>query len=67
MTITAWLDSAVYPTYRDNWDNQAMRRKILAYISPESVVLDVGAGAGIIGALNFAGYVRYICGIDLDR
>lgn len=62
----AWLDRKLYSTYGRNWDDLLFRRRILEELRPESSVLDLGAGAGIVEAMNFRGKVRRICGIDLD-
>ncbi|MBW7876796.1 MAG: class I SAM-dependent methyltransferase [Candidatus Cloacimonetes bacterium] len=42
------------------------RTEILKYLSADSEVLDLGAGAGIVEQMNFKGLVRKICGVDLD-
>ena len=45
--MTRWMDERLYRDYRDNWDDWLFRDRILAELTPESVVLDLGAGAGI--------------------
>src|SRR4051794_53079 len=35
-------------------------------LTPESVVLDLGAGAGIVKQMDFRGLARKVCGVDLD-
>lgn len=65
-SLTTWLDKRLYPDFSDNWDNSAMRRKILSYLRPDSVVLDLGAGAGIVGEMDFSHHVARVCGIDPD-
>ncbi len=42
------------------------RDRILAHMRPDHTVLDVGAGAGIVAAMNFKGKCAKICGVDLD-
>ena len=61
-----WLDTKLYPSYASNWDDHLFREKILAHIQPESVVLDLGAGAGIVSQMNFRGLPAQMCGVDLD-
>ena len=60
------LDYAWYPRFRCNWDDQLLRERILARLRPDSEVLDVGAGAGIVSQMNFRGDAAHVCGIDLD-
>jgi len=63
---TLWLDKALYPHHERNWDDQLFRERVLAHLSERSVVLDLGAGAGIVVAMNFRGMAAQICGVDLD-
>lgn len=65
-SLVAWLDRTLYPGYLANWDDKLFRDRIKARISLGSVVLDVGAGAGIVTDMHFKGQVARICGIDLD-
>jgi len=64
--LTRWMDLNWYPTYAKNWDDQLFRERILARINPDSIILDLGAGAGIVAQMNFKGLVRSVCGVDLD-
>lgn len=64
--LVAWLDHRLYPDHGRNWDDQLFRTRILSWLKPDMTVLDVGAGAGIVGAMNFRGQVARICGVDLD-
>ncbi|MBX3705069.1 MAG: class I SAM-dependent methyltransferase [Pseudomonadales bacterium] len=64
--LVNWFDRTFYPTFERNWDDMLFRERVLARVRPDSVVLDVGAGAGIVAAMNFRGRVARICGIDLD-
>lgn len=65
--ITRQIDQALYPSFDDNWDDSLFRSRIAECISADSVVLDIGAGAGLVKQMNFKGYVAKICGIDLDE
>lgn len=64
--LTRWMDRKWYPSYAKNWDDAIFRERIIAYITPESVALDVGAGAGIVTQMNFKGLAKRVCGVDLD-
>lgn len=64
--LTSWMDRAWYPSYERNWDDWLFRERILTSLTPQSVVLDLGAGAGIVEQMNFRGKASRVCGIDLD-
>jgi len=64
--LTSYFDRAFYPELTDNWDDQFFRRAIEAKLTPDSIVLDLGAGAGIVAEMNFRGKVARVCGVDLD-
>lgn len=61
------LDKWFYPNYQSNWDDQIFRQAILSHITVEAKVLDLGAGAGIVPAMNFRGLCAQVCGIDPDQ
>ena len=67
MTIVDWMDEHLYPTQRDHWDDEIFRELILAELTPESELLDLGAGAGIVPQMDFRGHAKHICGVDLDE
>jgi len=60
------LDRYWYPQLGKNWDDTLFREVLLGYITDSSVVLDLGAGAGIIPQMNFKGKAARVCGVDLD-
>lgn len=62
----SWMDAKFYPTFARNWDDSLFRDRILAKLTPESRVLDLGAGAGIVTQMDFRGHAARICGVDLD-
>jgi len=64
--LTHWMDCSWYPSYQCNWDDELFRKRILKYLSPSMVILDLGAGAGIVEQMNFRGKVARVCGVDLD-
>lgn len=66
MGLVQTIDSRCYPQFERNWDDVLFRETLLAFIHPEATVLDLGAGAGIVEAMNFRGLAARVCGVDLD-
>lgn len=66
MSIVSYLDRTLYPRHGKNWDDSLFRDRILERMRPDSVVLDLGAGAGVVTAMDFRGHAARICGVDLD-
>lgn len=66
MTMKEFLDRKLYPGLSGHWDDALFRERILDFIRPDSVVLDIGAGAGIVDEMNFKGLARRVVGIDPD-
>lgn len=67
--MTTWvekIDKTFYSEMGNNWDDELFRQRILNALSPESVVLDLGAGAGVVRQMDFKGHAARICGLDLD-
>jgi len=64
--LTAWIDRAWYPSFHDHWDDWLFRERVLSQLRPDSVVLDLGAGAGVLPQMDFRGKAARVCGIDLD-
>ncbi len=62
----AWIDKTFFPRHENNWDDTLLRERVLARLSPDTVVLDLGAGAGIVSQMNFLGLAARVCGVDLD-
>ena len=65
-TLVERIDQRFYPGFSRNWDDQQFRDRILRHLGPDKAVLDLGAGAGIVAAMNFKGLARSVCGVDLD-
>ncbi|MGO9986454.1 MAG: class I SAM-dependent methyltransferase [Rhodomicrobium sp.] len=65
-TLVQYIDRALYPGIVSNWDDDLLRSQILALLRPEFVILDLGAGAGILPQMNFRGLASRVCGVDLD-
>lgn len=61
-----FFDEKFYPEYSDNWDDLLFRTSILDHLESDHVLLDIGAGAGIIQAMNFKGLVEKVVGLDPD-
>lgn len=66
MGLVQTIDSRFYPQSKRNWDDFLFREKLLAFIHSDATVLDLGAGAGIVEAMNFRGLAARVCGVDLD-
>lgn len=60
------IDRRFYPGFGPNWDDHIFRQRILSLACADTDMLDLGAGAGIVDAMNFRGAVQRVCGIDLD-
>ena len=60
------LDEYFYRDFSGNWDDQMLRERILRSITKDDVLLDLGAGAGIVKQMNFKDLAAKVCGIDLD-
>jgi len=66
MTLVEKIDRTLYPKFSRNWDDKLFRDRLLRHLTKEAVVLDLGAGAGIVEEMNFRGKVAHMCGVDLD-
>ena len=64
--LVDWIDQKFYSDYNDNWDDELFRKVILCRIDKDFVILDLGAGSGIIQQMNFKDKVSRVCGIDPD-
>jgi len=60
------MDRALYPAYRDDWDNQRFRQLVDANLQPQFVILDFGAGRGALAEMSFRGRVGRVAGVDPD-
>ncbi len=66
MSLVSAIDRIFYPRFQSNWDDEIFRQKILGVLKTDATVLDLGAGAGYVQAMNFRGLARKVCGVDLD-
>jgi len=65
--LTNWMDNNFYSGVQKNWDDLLFRKKILTFLNQRpSIVLDLGAGAGIVSSMNFRGIAEKVYGIDPD-
>jgi SAM-dependent methyltransferase len=67
MKLTEKLDKMFYGDFEKNWDNLIFSRKVRRNINNSTILLDLGAGAGIIGYMNFKGIAKKVIGVDLDE
>ncbi len=63
----SWMDRTLYPSFRDGWDDWLLREAILDVLRTSDVVLDLGAGAGIVEAVDLRGRAARVCGVDPDE
>lgn len=61
-----WLDRVLYPGFSDHWDDWLFRREILTHLGSSTVLLDLGAGAGILPQMDFRDHAGLVCGMDVD-
>jgi ubiquinone/menaquinone biosynthesis C-methylase UbiE len=65
--LVSWMDKTFYPSFAGRWDDDILRRDILAVLKPHHHVIDVGAGAGIVQQMHFRGLAAKVCGVDLNQ
>ena len=65
--ITETLSIKFYPpmSYKD--DNVIFYEWIKSYLKPDHIILDCGAGTGLLNPYNFKGHCKKVVGIDLDE
>ena len=61
-----WLDQCLYPAFSDQWDNTLFRQEIRKYLNSSTVLLDLGAGAGILPQMDFRDHCGLACGVDIE-
>lgn len=64
--LVGWMDRTFYPGVKNFWDDLEFRNYILSHISEDHVMLDIGAGAGIVKEMQFRGLVKKVAGLDPD-
>ena len=66
LTVKYWSDK-LYPAPHQRDPVITFLQHVQKYVKDDSVILDLGAGAGELNKYNFKGGKRKIFGIDLDR
>lgn len=61
-----YLDQTYYSDFPTSWDQLLFREYVLQYLTPDSRLLDLGAGRGVSNYLNFQGSCSFIAGADPD-
>jgi SAM-dependent methyltransferase len=64
--VSAWLDGGRYAAFPDRWDDNLFHEFVLERLTPSTVLLDLGAGAGIVPEMNFLDRAARVCGVDPD-
>lgn len=65
--LIEWCNRVFYPEVPSRFDEKVLRETVLAVLRPEHVLLDLGAGAGIVPTMDFRGRAQRICGVDPDE
>jgi SAM-dependent methyltransferase len=66
LTLISRMDRVWYPEFERNWDDSFFRERIMTHLRSDSIVLDLGAGAGILPQMNFRSVASRVCGLDVD-
>jgi 2-polyprenyl-3-methyl-5-hydroxy-6-metoxy-1,4-benzoquinol methylase len=66
LALRTKLDQRWYPGHRRRWDSQVLREHILAHLSCDMRLLDLGAGRGANSFMNFKGFAKEVVGADVD-
>lgn len=61
------VDKKYYAEFDNNWDDKYLRNTILRYLHKNNIILDLGAGSGIVIDMNFKGLASKVYGIDPDE
>ncbi len=64
--VATWLDGGRYADYSDRWDDALFHSLVGELLTESTVLLDLGAGAGIVPEMNFKDRVARVCGVDPD-
>lgn len=63
---TKWMDQRFYPDQGDRWDDHLFHDRVVAALEPTHRLLDLGAGSGARGALDFRDHCAFVAGVDVD-
>jgi len=64
MGLVGWIDDHFYSGMKETWNDENFRRRVLDHLTPDTRLLDLGAGAGIIPQMNFRGLAKSVTGLD---
>ena len=64
--LVSKFDRAFYKNCKDNWDDELFRKRIIAELMEDWVILDIGAGVGVVLQMNFKPFVKKVYGVDPD-
>ncbi len=60
------MDRTLYPHHAHRWDDTQFRERIVASLTPDTRLLDLGAGRGGKTQMNFRGMAQWVAGTDVD-
>lgn len=66
MFSVKWWEDRLYPTDASRENRVAFVNLLKEHIRPESRVLDIGAGAGLLNPYDFKGHCKEMTGVDYD-
>lgn len=64
--MARFFDTFFYREFNDNWDLKNFRDEILKSLNSRMVILDLGAGGGVVPEMNLKGLAGQVYGIDPD-
>ena len=64
--LIEWSNRVFYSEVPGGYDDLVLRETVLERLRPEHRLLDLGAGAGILPAMDFKGRAAVVCGVDPD-
>ncbi|MDG2383080.1 MAG: class I SAM-dependent methyltransferase [Pirellulaceae bacterium] len=65
-SLVRWIDRTFYSDYESKWDEKLLRDCMLKVLTPESRLLDLGAGRGALPQTNYKDHCAFVAGVDPD-
>ena len=65
--LVSKMDNHFYPAHSNNWDSKLFRDNVLLYLKKDYIILDLGAGSGILPEMDFRQFVKKVIGVDPDN
>ncbi|MCP4192352.1 MAG: class I SAM-dependent methyltransferase [Planctomycetaceae bacterium] len=65
-SLVRWIDRTFYSDFESKWDEKLLRDCILEVLTPESRLLDLGAGRGVLPQTNYKDRCAFVAGVDPD-